>query len=243
MEQQEKDQAELRRLESQQSVMNQNSMQSPGVGPIPQHAAEQELNSGITSGSVDNRESNYDLFDPLNWMLDGPRDFPYSYAAVRGLESIEESSTTHPTQQQSANAHSQLASNPSTKNASTSELPIPSTPIPASPLFNQQYQQGSGGILNLESQNMPQNLKEHFQGFMQQPEQLQSPQNLPRGSEPRQQLSHQDSITTMNLVKPISINNPNRNIDGRPRRESLAGSHVQRMSWGGVSVGSWIRDE
>ena len=29
----------------------------------------------------------------------------------------------------------------------------------------------------------------------------------------------------------------------QPRRESLAGSLVQGMSWGGVSVGSWIRDE
>lgn len=29
----------------------------------------------------------------------------------------------------------------------------------------------------------------------------------------------------------------------KPRRESLAGSLVGGMSWGGVSVGSWIRDE
>ncbi|ESZ98760.1 hypothetical protein SBOR_0866 [Sclerotinia borealis F-4128] len=44
------------------------------------------------------------------------------------------------------------------------------------------------------------------------------------------------------VAKPISMNNPNRNND-RPRRESLAGSLVGAMSWGGVSVGSWIRDD
>ena len=31
-------------------------------------------------------ENNYEVFDPLNWMLDGLVDFPYSYAAVQGLE-------------------------------------------------------------------------------------------------------------------------------------------------------------
>ncbi|TVY32465.1 Regulatory protein [Lachnellula subtilissima] len=45
-------------------------------------------NSGLPSsgmGGVYN-ESNYEVFDPLNWMLDGLVDFPYSYAAVQGLE-------------------------------------------------------------------------------------------------------------------------------------------------------------
>ncbi|TVY90981.1 Transcription factor [Lachnellula willkommii] len=53
--------------------------------------------------------------------------------------------------------------------------------------------------------------------------------------------SRQDSFA--GGAKPISMNIPNRNGDTRPRRESLAGSLVQGMSWGGVSVGSWIRDD
>jgi transcription factor SFP1 len=43
-----------------------------------------------------------------------------------------------------------------------------------------------------------------------------------------------------NGTKPISVMGSNRD---KPRRESLAGSLVGGMSWGGVSVGSWIRDE
>ena len=41
-------------------------------------------------------------------------------------------------------------------------------------------------------------------------------------------------------AQPISVNASNRE---KPRRESLAGSMVTGMSWGGNSVGSWIRDE
>ncbi|KAL3494787.1 hypothetical protein BJX62DRAFT_223065 [Aspergillus germanicus] len=43
-----------------------------------------------------------------------------------------------------------------------------------------------------------------------------------------------------NGTKPISMSNANRDMQ---RRESLAGSLVGGMSWGGVSVGSWIRDD
>lgn len=43
-----------------------------------------------------------------------------------------------------------------------------------------------------------------------------------------------------NGTKPISVSGSSRD---RTRRESLAGSLVGGMSWGGVSVGSWIRDE
>jgi len=41
-------------------------------------------------------------------------------------------------------------------------------------------------------------------------------------------------------AQPISMNGSNRD---HPRRESFAGSLAGGMSWGGVSVGSWIRDE
>lgn len=43
-------------------------------------------------------------------------------------------------------------------------------------------------------------------------------------------------------AQPISMRNPHRDST-RPRRESLAASLVDRMSWGGISVGSWVRDE
>lgn len=43
-------------------------------------------NNNILGGGVGYTESNYEVFDPLNWMLDGLVDFPYSYAAVQGLE-------------------------------------------------------------------------------------------------------------------------------------------------------------
>lgn len=48
-------------------------------------------NHGLPSGMMNVNgmgysESNYEVFDPLNWMLDGLVDFPYSFAAVQGLE-------------------------------------------------------------------------------------------------------------------------------------------------------------
>ncbi|KAI9872723.1 MAG: hypothetical protein M1830_001260 [Pleopsidium flavum] len=45
------------------------------------------LGGAVTPGPSNSfGESNYEVFDPLNWMLDGFLDFPYSLTAVQGLE-------------------------------------------------------------------------------------------------------------------------------------------------------------
>ncbi|KAL9605065.1 MAG: hypothetical protein Q9179_001636 [Wetmoreana sp. 5 TL-2023] len=73
--------------------------------------------------------------------------------------------------------------------------------------------------------------------------------SISSGRGPPSSLTHRDSISAGlaasgshygSGAQPISMSNANRE---RPRRESLAGSMVSGMSWGGVSVGSWVRDE
>jgi hypothetical protein len=40
-----------------------------------------ETNVGFTNSNV-----SYEVFDPLNWMLDGLVDFPYNYDAIHSLQ-------------------------------------------------------------------------------------------------------------------------------------------------------------
>ncbi|KAL8630388.1 hypothetical protein Q9189_003872 [Teloschistes chrysophthalmus] len=49
-----------------------------------------------------------------------------------------------------------------------------------------------------------------------------------------------DDPMSISGSQPISVSNSNRS---RPRRESLAGSMLSGMSFGGISVGSFVRDE
>ncbi|PGH04009.1 hypothetical protein AJ80_08593 [Polytolypa hystricis UAMH7299] len=52
-----------------------------GIGGI--NTSTSTTSVGLPSGFM---EPTYEVFDPLNWMLDGLVDFPYSYTAVHGLE-------------------------------------------------------------------------------------------------------------------------------------------------------------
>lgn len=70
--------------------------------------------------------------------------------------------------------------------------------------------------------------------------------NIINGNGPHSSLSHRDSLTGAMAAsgsyhgtgaQPISVNRQ------KPRRESFAGSLVSGMSFGGVSVGSFVRDE
>lgn len=61
----------------------QNQLLAAAGAVTPNHGLPSQ---SLLSGNVGYNESNYEVFDPLNWMLDGLVDFPYSYAAVQGLE-------------------------------------------------------------------------------------------------------------------------------------------------------------
>jgi hypothetical protein len=57
--------------------------------PLPHHLGLSSTSSGVTglpSAINGFLEPNYEVFDPLNWLLDGLVDFPHSYSTAQGLE-------------------------------------------------------------------------------------------------------------------------------------------------------------
>ena len=47
--------------------------------------------AGMSTGMLDDfamdySQANYEVFDPLNWMLDGTVDFPYSFNPGSGMD-------------------------------------------------------------------------------------------------------------------------------------------------------------
>ena len=46
-----------------------------------------DYNDPTMVGAFTNSNASYEVFDPLNWMLDGLVDFPYDYNAIHGLQS------------------------------------------------------------------------------------------------------------------------------------------------------------
>lgn len=47
--------------------------------------------AGMSTGMLDDygmdySQANYEVFDPLNWMLDGTVDFPFSFNPVHGID-------------------------------------------------------------------------------------------------------------------------------------------------------------
>ena len=64
------------------------AVRPPSVVPgMPGVAPNVGLGGAGTFGHPDYMmESTYEVFDPLNWMLDGLVDFPYTYNGLQGLE-------------------------------------------------------------------------------------------------------------------------------------------------------------
>ena len=48
-----------------------------GLGGLP---------AGLNGMGYTDPNANYEVFDPLNWMLDGVVDFPYSSLTMQGLD-------------------------------------------------------------------------------------------------------------------------------------------------------------
>ena len=108
------------------------------------------------------------------------------------------------------------------------------------PLFNEPSRSGAMG-----SRTTPINIHSspHYAGHSSRlaPDtDMQSSSAMSVAGQPRAMSTVYGNGESHSGAQPISMDSSSRD---RPRRESLAGSMVTGMSWGGTSVGSWIRDE
>ena len=61
----------------------------PSLAPAPilsQASLGVQANNGVSNLPSGFMEPNYEVFDPLNWLLDGLVDLPYSYTTMGGME-------------------------------------------------------------------------------------------------------------------------------------------------------------
>ena len=58
----------------------------PSLAPAPMLPQNLGVGGGVSGLPSGFMEPNYEVFDPLNWLLDGLVDLPYPYSTVSGME-------------------------------------------------------------------------------------------------------------------------------------------------------------
>lgn len=58
----------------------------PSLAPAPMLPQNLGVGGGVSGLPSGFMEPNYEVFDPLNWLLDGLVDLPYPYSTISGME-------------------------------------------------------------------------------------------------------------------------------------------------------------